>query len=303
MPRTRAALQDGAISVGAASLLVGARAFDPEQFARSEETLVEVARTLSVRELHRVIEHWRQLADAAGAEAEAERRFERRGLHVSPTLGGMVRVDGDLDPETGQSLITAIRCHLDTWSRSGSADPRTPAQRRADALGEICRRYLDSSERAVVAGERPHVSVMVDLDSLQARAGRVCELEDEGAITPQAARRLACDASVARVITDGPSEPLDLGRRTAVVPAALRRAVIVRDRRCRFPGCDRPHGWCDAHHVVHWADGGPTSLANLVLLCRPHHRAVHQRFGVRMVKGRPVFTRADGTVLGDRGPP
>ncbi|HEX9694604.1 MAG TPA: HNH endonuclease signature motif containing protein [Actinomycetota bacterium] len=124
-----------------------------------------------------------------------------------------------------------------------------------------------------------------------------------GTITPETARRWACDASIARVITIGRSEPLEVGRRTPVVPASLRRAVVVRDCGCRFPGCDRPHGWCDAHHVQHWADGGPTSVSNLVLLCRPHHRLIHQRFGMEMVHGRPVFHRPDGSPLEDRAPP
>jgi hypothetical protein len=101
----------------------------------------------------------------------------------------------------------------------------------------------------------------------------------------------------------GRSEPLDVGRKTPVVSPALRRALIVRDRGCRFPGCDRPHAWCDAHHVRHWADGGPTALTNLVLLCRRHHRRIHDGFGVRMEAGQPVFSRPDGTLLPDRAPP
>ncbi|MBA3552997.1 MAG: HNH endonuclease, partial [Actinobacteria bacterium] len=82
-------------------------------------------------------------------------------------------------------------------------------------------------------------------------------------------------------------------------------AVILRDRHCRFPGCDRPHTWCDSHHVIHWADGGPTALPNLVLLCRRHHRMVHQRGGFRLelAGGRPLFLRPDGSVLADRAPP
>jgi hypothetical protein len=108
---------------------------------------------------------------------------------------------------------------------------------------------------------------------------------------------------VSRVITKGSSIPLDVGRATKVVPAALRRAVVVRDRGCRFPGCDRPPGWCDSHHVRHWADGGETALLNLVLLCRPHHRLIHRGFGVSMVDGAPVFSRPDGTALEDRAPP
>jgi hypothetical protein len=110
---------------------------------------------------------------------------------------------------------------------------------------------------------------------------------------------------VLRVVMRGPSEPLDVGRRTPVVPPATRRAVIVRDRHCRFPGCDRRHTWCDAHHVVHWADGGVTGMHNLVLLCRRHHRMVHDsgRFLLGMDGGRPVFRRSDGTLLGGGAPP
>jgi hypothetical protein len=118
-------------------------------------------------------------------------------------------------------------------------------------------------------------------------------------------RRLACDASVMRVVLAGRSELLDVGRRTPLIPPAMRRAVIVRDRRCRFPGCDRPHAWCDAHHVVHWADGGPTAVQNLMLLCRRHHRKVHERGGFRLelLDGRPVFRRPDDSPLEDRAPP
>jgi 5-methylcytosine-specific restriction endonuclease McrA len=107
------------------------------------------------------------------------------------------------------------------------------------------------------------------------------------------------------VVLAGPSEPLDVGRRTPVVPPGMRRAVILRDRHCRFPGCDRPQTWCDVHHVVHWADGGPTSLPNLVLLCRRHHGMVHGRSGFRltMESGHPVFRRPDGSVLEERAPP
>jgi 5-methylcytosine-specific restriction protein A len=144
----------------------------------------------------------------------------------------------------------------------------------------------------------------MDLNALENRAGRSAELDEAGSISAEAARRIACDASVSRVITRGGSEPLEVGRRTPVVPAGLRRAVVARDRRCRFPGCDRPSPWCDAHHVVHWADGGETGLHNLVLLCRRHHRMVHQGFGLAMNGGRPVFTRRDGAELTeDRAPP
>lgn len=128
----------------------------------------------------------------------------------------------------------------------------------------------------MVGGERPHLNLTVDLETLEGRAGRVCELDHTGVITAEAARRLACDAGISRVIARGGSEPLDVGRRTRTIPPAIRRALVIRDRHCRFPGCDRPHSWCDGHHIVHWLDLGETRLDNVVLLCRRHHRMVHE---------------------------
>ena len=301
MPETRQALDAGDLSMSAARVLVAARDADPNEFRASEAQLVEAARIHSVGDLQRVAAYWRQAVERERAlEGEEKVRAQRR-LHASVTFLGMVRVDGDLDPETGETLLTALRAVLDAESRSGQGgDDRTPAQRRADALGEICRQWLDLAERPTVAGERPHVTVTVDVGALRDGDGQVSELDHAGPIDPGAARRIACDASITRVVMAGPSEPLDVGRRTPMVSPALRRAVIVRDRHCRFPGCDRPHTWCDAHHVVHWADGGPTALPNLLLLCRRHHRMVHQPGGFRLelVDGRPVFRRPDGMALG-----
>jgi hypothetical protein len=302
MPDTREALSTGRISTLSASMLASTREANKPEFARVEETLVAAASTLPVRELRGALAYWREAVDRRGVADDAGRRRELRRLHVSPSLDGMVRVDGDLDPETGQVVITALRAVIGA-SIGGTPDRRTAPQRRADALGEICHQWMDGANRPSVAGERPHLTVTIDLGTLERRAGRRCELDDAGRILPEDARRIACDASVSRVITSGPSSPVEVGRRTPVVPAAVRRAVAVRDGGCRFPGCDRPPSWSDAHHVVHWAEGGPTALDNLVLLCRPHHRMVHERFGLRMDRGTPVFTRADGSALEDRSPP
>jgi hypothetical protein len=298
MPLVRAALIEGEISLTAADELVAAREADLERFVEVEAAFVDVARELPLFDLRRATQPWRAFADRVGFEREHEHRFERRRLHLSPLMDGMVRIDGDLDPETGQTVITALRAVQDTDVRAGR-DDRTAPQRRADALGELCRRWLDRADRPTVGGERPHVTVVVDVETLEGRAGRRSDLEEAGRIPAEAARRIACDASIARVITDGRSMPLDVGRRTPVVSAPLRRAVVVRDEHCTFPGCDRPPGWCDAHHVRHWADGGATSLDNLALLCRAHHRLIHaRRFTVEMREGRARFAAADGTVLG-----
>jgi uncharacterized protein DUF222/HNH endonuclease len=195
-------------------------------------------------------------------------------------------------------VITALRALMPprAWAR------RTAGRRHSDAPTRSVRSVISGWTAAIVpfvAGERPHLTLTVDLDALERRSGRRCELDDVGRIAPEDARRIACDASVSRVITTAPSAPVEIGRRTPIVPAALRRVVVVRDGGCRFPGCDRPPGWCDAHHVVHWADGGEMALGNLLLLCRPHHRKVHERFSLTIEDGRPAFRRPDGTPLHD----
>ena len=302
MPRTARGLEAGEISLSGARMLAQAQALDPEAFARSEATLVEAARSCSMRDLQRVVAHWRRLAEQE--RSGHDELYERRRLHASVTFQGMVRVDGDLDPENGETLLTALGAVLDAEGHARTEeDTRSPAQRRADALGEICRQWLDRSDRPTVAGERPHVSVTVPLETLKGTG--IGELDHTGATDHATVARLACDASITRIVLSPNSEPLDVGRRTRVVSPAMRRALIVRDRHCRFPGCDRPPAWCDAHHVVPWAKGGPTALWDLILLCRRHHRLIHDHggFTVELVEGRPVFGRPDGTVLQERGPP
>jgi uncharacterized protein DUF222 len=303
MPGTEEAFTAGELSQDAVKVLAAAHEADPEVFADHEPLLLEAATRHNVRELQHVVAYWKQ-GLASGAD-EARRRWAERRLYVSPLLDGMVRVDGSLDPETGETLITALRAVQDSEARiRDHEDARSPAQRRADALGEVCRQWLDRLDRPVVAGERPHVTVRVDLRTLRGQDGR-SEFDHTGPILPEIARRWACDASVARVVLGPKSEPLDVGRRTPVVPAPMRRAVVVRDRRCRFPGCDLPHTWCDAHHMVHWVDRGHTAVSNLVLLCRRHHRLVHDLggFKLRLVDGSPEFRRSDGSLLEDRAPP
>lgn len=302
MPMACKAVEAGQISLAGLGLLGEAQHGEPEAFARSESLLVDAARVHSVPHLRGALIHWSQLAAAERLGAEEALRSRRR-LEVFPATSAMIRTDGDLDPLNGGSLLTALNAVLDAEARSGAPDDRTPTQRRADALGEICRQWLDCHDRPSVAGERPHLSVTVPAEALVSNGTGT--LEHGGRTSPAELRRIACDASVARVVMSGESQPLDVGRRTRVVSVAVRRALVMRDRECRFPGCERPDTWCDAHHVVHWADGGPTSLDNLVLLCRRHHGSVHQPhgFSVAMEDGAPVFRMPDGSVMEDRAPP
>jgi len=274
MPATRSAFLAGEVGESRVRLLVEARDTNSVAFERDEEMLITQARTLDARSFPRAIAYWRRLADHEGHFADADRAFQRRHLHASVSWDGIVRLDGNLDPESGATVITALRSFTDP-ARFDVADRRTPAQRRADALVEICRRYLDQADRPTVGGERPHLTITASLESLEGKAGHTCEVDPTGVITPEAARRLACDARVSRIITDGASQPLDIGRATRTIPPAMRRALNTRDGGCTHTGCGIPAAWCDAHHIQHWADGGPTSLDNLRLLCRRHHRAAH----------------------------
>ena len=219
-------------------------------------------------------------------------------------------VDGLLEPEAGQTLLAA----LEPLARPADAnDSRSGSQRNADALTELARHALEGGRLPQTGGVRPQLTVTVDLDSLLGRHHAVGgEVGGWGPLDPEACQRLACDSSVTRVLVtrhptdhhdhaDGPggpgslatrlraavallppvlggapAQPLEVGRASRVVQVAQRTALAVRDGGCVFPGCTRPLAWCEAHHLRHWLHGGPTDLANLALLCRAHHRAVHE---------------------------
>ena len=123
---------------------------------------------------------------------------------------------------------------------------------------------------------------MIDVEVLEGRAGHEvvaqvrAEAEHAGRLSVATLERLSCDAGISRVITQGRSEPIDVGRSTRTIPSALWRALVVRDRGCVVAGCDRPPGWCEVHHRTPWSRGGETSLANCELRCWRHHRAVHE---------------------------
>ncbi len=270
MPETREAFAVGEVSEPRVRLLAQAQALAPEQFARDESVLVAEAAAVSSKRLPQVLAVWRRTTDPQGAEADADRLHTLRALHLSPAWSGMVHVSGDLDPEGGGVVLAALR----SLSESAALDPtdtRTPAQCRADALVEVCRRHLDGGPGAT--SRRPQVTVTVPWDSLRRGSGVVDT--EAGPITVEAVRRLACDAALSRVITSRDGSPTEAGEARRVIPPALRRALEARDQGCTHPGCDVPARWCDAHHIVHWADGGKTQLANLRLYCRAHHRQAH----------------------------
>ena len=270
MPATREAFAAGEVSESRVRLLAQAQALAPEQFAQDEANLVAQAATASSKRLPQVLAAWKHNTDPQAAEAEAERLHTQRVLHLSCDWSGMLRLSGLLDPESGGIVQAAIR-GLSEPAVLDPADGRTPAQCRADALTEICRRYLDGTPGT--GSSRPHLTVTIPWNTLQAGSG-VIDTE-AGPIAAETFRRLACDATISRIILGEDGVPVGGGEARRSIPPALRRALDLRDQHCTHPGCDMPARYCDAHHIQHWADGGKTEVSNLRLLCRKHHRDAH----------------------------
>ena len=258
-----------------------------EQVAPLESILVGAAETLEPGAMRILTQATRLRLDPDGVLADDNHAHERRWFECDQTYGGVYVLRGELDAENGALVKTAIDA-LSHGMRHG--ETRTASQRRADALVELAATQLRCGDHRDVHGQRPHLTVTVGADTLRSGAdAQPAELRGVGPIHPETARRLACDA-VRTVVTlappaDGSASiasstralPLSVGRATRTIPAHIRTALHLRDQGCRFPGCDRPPAWTDGHHIIHWSDGGPTELENLVSLCRPHHRAVHEQ--------------------------
>ncbi len=260
------------------------------EYARNETALVGAARSMRADDFGMVARHWRGIADDEMSKLDAREIYERRNLHVHQSLFGMGVLEGDLDADGTKILLTALDHCAPPDATGGPVPPRSLAQRRADALVDICSGYLSGNGEGTVP---VNLNVTMDHGTLTGsppadpRAVR-CELEGFGPIPLETAFRLACDCSVTRVLMRGESEVLDLGRSTRLASVAQHKALAIRDRGCVFPGCDRPPAWCNAHHLVWWEHGGPTDEQNLCLLCRRHHTLCHEG-------GWGIRRRDDGT--------
>ena len=262
-----------------------------EQVAPLEGILLGAAETMQPREMRTLVQAARLRLDPDGVLADDQHAHERRWLDCDQTYGGGYSVRGEFDAEGGAVVKTIIDVLSHGMTRG---ETRSASQRRADALVELAAAQLRCGDHRDVHGQRPHLTLTVSTETLRSDTVRVsagarpAELGGVGPIHPEIARRIACDA-VRTVVTVAPPTdapvwmastsivPLSVGRATRTIPAPIRTALVARDQGCRFPGCDRPPAWTDGHHILHWVDGGPTELDNLVSLCRPHHRRVHEQ--------------------------
>ncbi len=255
--------------------------------SENEAELLEFALSGTAAHVEKLVRAWRRV-DRIEAMGEGNRQLEQRYLRAYPDEDGMLVVRARLTPEVGAVFLKALEAANEVLFKQSQEEQESdwvemPAeQRRADALELVAESALEGGLDPGTAGDRYQVVVHVQDD---ASAETSCcddppellaagELENGLRVSAETSRRLACDSSRVVMRHDGEGRILDVGRKTRTIHPALRRALEHRDRGCRFPGCGLRH--CDAHHVDHWADGGRTNLENLLLLCRHHHRNLHE---------------------------
>ena len=298
LPHTREAFSRGEFSYSKV------RALTRVATSTNEEELADLARTATTAQLERLVRSYRGVLAADEIE-KVNQRHERRYVRWSWDDDGSLVVRGRLSPEDGAVFVAAMAAAAQSLNAAGaskdvSAETSSAPAHSADALVAMAGIALAADAADSPGGDRYQVVVHVDAEVLAHDGNGRCELEDGPSLAPETARRLACDAGVVPLVEDGESEPLNVGRKTRSIPPAIRRALRSRDGGCRFPGCLQRR-FVDGHHVQHWAHGGETSMTNLVLLCRRHHRLVHEAgFGLETDgHGHFQFTRPDGESIPD----
>lgn len=296
-----------------------ARALSRVASPANEQQLLACAAGQSGADLERLGRQLRRTGAAPASPLE-----EQRWVRQRVTDAGLVRIQVQLPPEEAAVVWKALEAAQRLAASRGSSEDVAPQDApagvsaeapprfgKADALLAVAGSFLAQREHPARTPGRYEVLVLVDRETLRAgssRGGepaaaspaeplpRRCELEDGTPLAPETARRIACDAACVEVVTDAQGTPLDMGRRSRTVPAPLQRALRLRDRGCRWPGCSNAI-FVDSHHIEHWRDLGETKLENLLLLCGPHHKLAHEGgFRVRLEAGQPVFL----TPAGDR---
>ncbi|WP_165400308.1 HNH endonuclease signature motif containing protein [Motilibacter rhizosphaerae] len=313
LPHMTAALAEGVISARHVDeLAAGHKRLGPQVMLEAEETLLPLAKVAAPADVRAAV---MRLEEAVGAdesrEEKAQRIHESRYLLLSPGFDETVEITGRLPKAEGLLLQKAIRAGSQPNPEPGEqVDPRTAAQRQADALVEIAQTFLATEPG--VTSSRLDTTLVVDLptlrDELQPGDGRTGISAILGtAFTAEELEYLTCTANVAVLLTTtlsphadrpahdmpvtvAPGVPLALGRETRLATKAQLKALWVRDGGCIAPGCRNRR--VQAHHIRHWSDGGPTDLTNMCLLCSRHHHLLHQGgWQLEPDPGRPGLLR------------
>lgn len=288
------ALDDGGLSIAQADAIrggLGAPGSDvaADDLADEAVRLVGLAPELPVARLAAAARSARDGLEKGGADDRARVLRDRRYLSLTPRTDGMTRLDGLLDPESA-AIVTAAFDGATSPRRGGPrfvdpdekaaaaallGDERTIGQIALDAFVDLVRIGAEAEPDRLFGARRHAVRLIVTAADLEARRGTG---RFEGQIEPVAMTtvdRVVCDAGILPIQFDDDGEVLRLGRERRLFSSRQRTALEVRDGGCRFPGCERPASWCEAHHTTPWSRGGKTDVADGILLCRHHHRLVH----------------------------
>ena len=290
LAETGSAWRAGEMSSAAFRTIAAARVDGHDDtFVRCEPLFLDQARRHDLRGLRRATAHFKRCALADGTEPS-----EHDGLYVSRLYDGRTVIKGDLSDLAAETVVTALHAYTDPPDEKLT---RTTSQRYADALVRICEVAL--GQTGTPERSRRQVLAVLDWKTLIDKQPGRLDGVFTGPIHPLDIELLLCDCDISRVITGPDGLPLDVGRMRREPTAAMRRALVARDEGCRWPGCDRPAGFCDAHHVVPWwPDRGETKLSNLVLLCSHHHRVTHRPGWSMTFDGTTLDVhRPDGTTL------
>ena len=263
--------------------------------AETGAILARLAATAPHEDLKKAVHTFLAMLDTDGPEPDPT---EQRTLTFTRHADGSITGRFHLDPAGAEKVQAAVEAHRQADRPAG--DERTLGQQQADALVQWADNTLAAGTAPLLRRSKPQIAVNVDLeDLLDPATGQGAATMGFGATLSAArARWLACDADLTRIVLGPNGEPLDLGRTHRLVTAGLRKAVIARDKACVFAGCGAPHWWAEVHHLIHWTQGGETSLANSGLLCERHHTQVHHGFTVERDQAGGWHTyRPDGTEI------
>ena len=223
---------------------------------------------------------YRRCQEAEELSREQRQRQNRRVSFRYDDDGSLI-LTCHLPAEVGALVMKALDIAVESVPvredvPAGTSKEVVPfSARRADALARVAESFLAHDVLESPGTDRQQIVVHVAAETLRNRAAGCCEIEHGPSIAAESARRFSCDASVVTLVEDEDGEPLNVGRKTRIISAPLRRLLTARDKGCRFPGCSNAR-YIDMHHIKHWANGGETRPSNLVSLCRFHHRAVHE---------------------------
>ncbi|MCH9027780.1 MAG: DUF222 domain-containing protein [Proteobacteria bacterium] len=305
LPKISAALEKGEISYSKV------RAMTRVANSENEVFLLMIARHGTASHMERLIAKTRWVKRLQDAQ-NANQQHEHREVTFAYDEDGALVIRARLPAEQGALVLKALEMAMDrakaerkepAVSAETCNDPNPKARvpfsvHRADAMIELAETYLSHGAKTSATADRYQVVVHVSAETLKDGSGEICELEHGPNVSAETSRRIACDSSVVKLFEDETGEPINIGRKSRVIPPAMRRILKARDKGCRFPGCTHQY-FIDGHHIKHWAAGGETSINNLVQLCRYHHRLVHEGgFGCeKTADGRIVFKNKDGKAI------